>query len=151
MQPWENSAQSLRLLTGRRGEEAAVEAITAFLLHPDAVLEPCAMVFQYSTSDNDQQQLLITLVIGASIVMECILAIEECRLCELPAWDKAEIIPSSVTRHDSSFQPRDLGLFFEWLTPCCPSQVIYCRMHTHAGNAGDTQVQRCLLNHCYPD
>lgn len=124
MQPCENSAQSIGLLTGRRREEAAVEASTAFLLHPDAVLEPCAMVFQYSTSDNDQQQLLITLVIGASIVMECILAIEECRLCELPAWDKAESVPSSATRHDSSVQPRDPGSFSEWLTLRCPSQVI---------------------------
>ena len=53
MQPCENSAQSMGLLTGRRGEEAAVEASSAFLLHPDAVLEPCAMVFQYSTSDSD--------------------------------------------------------------------------------------------------
>lgn len=37
---------------GGTGEEVAPEASAALLLSLDAVLEPCAPVFQYSTTDN---------------------------------------------------------------------------------------------------
>lgn len=76
----------LKLLqqAGGTGEDVVPEASTASLLSLDAVLEPCAPV------QHNWQQLVthhITLVMGASIVIECILAIEECRLCELPVWE----------------------------------------------------------------
>lgn len=48
----------------------------------------------------------ITLVMGASIVMECILAIEEWRLCELPVWEtKQSLYPDfsdKVRQKDSA-------------------------------------------------